>query len=122
MSTTPASHLRTNVLRAGIVLLAAASLFACSKSDGKDSSSTTKPAPATPTAISNGEQVPPLKDLSETELHLAKRGAVLNEGLAVVKHELQGLTLAEALATLPANASWECIHVPEYDLIRAARL
>lgn len=42
--------------------------------------------------------------------------------MAVVKHELQGLSLAEALATLPANASWECIHVPEYDLIRAARL
>jgi phosphoserine phosphatase len=41
--------------------------------------------------------------------------------MAVVKHELQGLTLREALASLPANASWERIPVPEYDLIRAAR-
>jgi hypothetical protein len=38
-------------------------------------------------ALSNGEQVEPLRDLSETELHLKARGAVLNEGLAVVKHE-----------------------------------
>jgi broad specificity phosphatase PhoE len=42
--------------------------------------------------------------------------------MAVVKHELQGLTLREALANLPANASWERIPVPTYDLIRAARL
>lgn len=42
--------------------------------------------------------------------------------MAVIKHELQGLTLRQALATLPANASWERIVVPEYDLIRAARL
>jgi len=42
--------------------------------------------------------------------------------MAVIKHELQGLTLREALATLPANASWERISVPTYDLIRAARL
>jgi probable phosphoglycerate mutase len=42
--------------------------------------------------------------------------------MAVIKHELQGLTLRQALATLPANASWERIPVPEYDLIRAARL
>lgn len=42
--------------------------------------------------------------------------------MAVVKHELQGLTLRQALATLPKNASWERIPVPEYDLIRAARL
>lgn len=42
--------------------------------------------------------------------------------MAVIKHELQGLTLREALATLPANASWERIPVPTYDLIRAARL
>lgn len=42
--------------------------------------------------------------------------------MAVVKHELQGLTLRQALATLPKNASWERILVPEYDLIRAARL
>ena len=41
--------------------------------------------------------------------------------MAVVKHELQGLTLRESLASLPANASWERIPVPEYDLIRAAR-
>jgi phosphoserine phosphatase len=41
--------------------------------------------------------------------------------MAVVKHELQGLTLREALRSLPANASWERIPVPEYDLIRAAR-
>jgi broad specificity phosphatase PhoE len=42
--------------------------------------------------------------------------------MAVVKHELQGLTLRQALASLPANASWERILVPTYDLIRAARL
>lgn len=42
--------------------------------------------------------------------------------MAVVKHELQGLSLRQALASLPANASWERIPVPEYDLIRAARL
>lgn len=42
--------------------------------------------------------------------------------MAVVKHELQGLTLRQALASLPKNASWERIAVPEYDLIRAARL
>ena len=42
--------------------------------------------------------------------------------MAVVKHELQGLTLRQALASLPANASFERISVPEYDLIRAARL
>ena len=42
--------------------------------------------------------------------------------MAVVKHELQNLTLRQALATLPKNASWERILVPEYDLIRAARL
>lgn len=42
--------------------------------------------------------------------------------MAVIKHELQGLSLREALATLPANASWERIPVPTYDLIRAARL
>jgi hypothetical protein len=42
--------------------------------------------------------------------------------MAVVKHELQGLTLREALRSLPANASWERIRVPEYDLIRASRL
>jgi broad specificity phosphatase PhoE len=42
--------------------------------------------------------------------------------MAVVKHELQGLTLREALANLPANASWERIQVPTYDVIRAARL
>jgi broad specificity phosphatase PhoE len=42
--------------------------------------------------------------------------------MAVVKHELQGLTLRQALASLPANASWEIISVPKYDLIRAARL
>ena len=42
--------------------------------------------------------------------------------MAVVKHELQGMTLRQALASLPANASWERIPVPEYDLIRAARL
>jgi len=42
--------------------------------------------------------------------------------MAVIKHELQGLTLRQALASLPANASWERIPIPEYDLIRAARL
>jgi len=42
--------------------------------------------------------------------------------MAVVKHELQGLSLRKALASLPANASFERILVPEYDLIRAARL
>lgn len=42
--------------------------------------------------------------------------------MAVIKHELQGLTLADALKSLPANASWERIPVLEYDLIRAARL
>jgi hypothetical protein len=42
--------------------------------------------------------------------------------MAVIKHELQGLTLRQALATLPKNASWERIPIPEYDLIRAARL
>jgi broad specificity phosphatase PhoE len=41
--------------------------------------------------------------------------------MAIVKHELQGLTLPEALATLPANASWERIPVPTYDMIRASR-
>lgn len=41
--------------------------------------------------------------------------------MAVIKHELQGLSLRDALASLPANASWERILVPEYDLIRAAR-
>jgi broad specificity phosphatase PhoE len=42
--------------------------------------------------------------------------------MAVIKHELQGLSLRDALASLPANASWERIPVPEYDLIQAARL
>lgn len=42
--------------------------------------------------------------------------------MAVIKHELQGLTLPQALAALPANASWERIPVPEYEVIRAARL
>jgi len=42
--------------------------------------------------------------------------------MAVVKHELQGLSLPEALRTLPANASWERIPVREYDEIRSARL
>ncbi len=42
--------------------------------------------------------------------------------MAIVKHELQGLSLSEALATLPANASWERILVPTYDVIRSARL
>jgi broad specificity phosphatase PhoE len=42
--------------------------------------------------------------------------------MAVIKHELQGLSLRKALASLPANASFERIPVPEYDLIRAARL
>ena len=42
--------------------------------------------------------------------------------MAVIKHELQGLSLRDALASLPANASWERIAVPKYDLIRAARL
>src|SRR6185436_13375572 len=42
--------------------------------------------------------------------------------MAVVKHELQGMTLREALASLPANASWERIPVPMYDVIRSARL
>ena len=41
--------------------------------------------------------------------------------MAVVKHELQGMSLREALASLPANASWERIIVPEYEQIRAAR-
>jgi len=41
--------------------------------------------------------------------------------MAVIKHELQGLSLRDALRSLPANASWEHIPVPEYDLIRAAR-
>ena len=38
------------------------------------------------------------------------------------RKRLNGLTLRQALANLPANASWERIVVPEYDLIRAARL
>jgi broad specificity phosphatase PhoE len=42
--------------------------------------------------------------------------------MAVIKHELQGLNLRDALASLPANASWERIPVPKYDLIRASRL
>jgi broad specificity phosphatase PhoE len=42
--------------------------------------------------------------------------------MAIVKHELQGLTLRDALATLPANASWDRIPVPAYEVIRAARL
>jgi len=42
--------------------------------------------------------------------------------MAVVKHELQGMTLREALANLPANASWERIPVPEHDLLRDGRL
>lgn len=42
--------------------------------------------------------------------------------MAVVKHELQGLSLPDALRTLPANASWERIPVREYDEIRSARL
>jgi hypothetical protein len=41
--------------------------------------------------------------------------------MAIVKHELQGLSLREALANLPANASWERIPVPTYDVIRATR-
>lgn len=57
-------------------------------------------------------------------LHQGKTICVVahSVSMAVVKHELQGLTLRQALATLPANASWERIPVPEYDLIRAARL
>ena len=42
--------------------------------------------------------------------------------MAVIKHELQGLELPDALRTLPANASWERIPVGEYDEIRSARL
>jgi broad specificity phosphatase PhoE len=42
--------------------------------------------------------------------------------MAVVKHELQGLALPDALRTLPGNASWERIPVREYDEIRSARL
>jgi broad specificity phosphatase PhoE len=41
--------------------------------------------------------------------------------MAVIKHELQGLSLRDALASLPANASWERITIAKYDLIRAAR-
>ena len=42
--------------------------------------------------------------------------------MAVIKHELQGMSLPDALRTLPANASWERIPVREYDEIRSARL
>ena len=57
-------------------------------------------------------------------LHQGKTICVVahSVSMAVVKHELQGLTLRQALANLPPNASWERILVPEYDLIRAARL
>ena len=40
--------------------------------------------------------------------------------MAVIKHELQGLSLAEALRTLPKNASWERIRVPDAGPSRAA--
>ena len=40
-----------------------------------------------PPAIANGEAVEPVRELSETELHLNLRGTVLDEGLAVVKEE-----------------------------------
>ena len=33
--------------------------------------------------------------------------------MAAVKHELQGLSLHDALRTLPENASWECIRVDD---------
>ena len=39
--------------------------------------------------------------------------------MAVIKHELQGLSLAEALQSLPKNASWERIRVPDADPSRA---
>ena len=42
--------------------------------------------------------------------------------MAVIKHELQGMSLPDALRTLPPNASWERIPVREYDEIRSARL
>ena len=42
--------------------------------------------------------------------------------MAVVKHELRGIPLADALQTLPKNASWEQITVRDYDAIQAARL
>ena len=57
-------------------------------------------------------------------LHQGKTICVVahSVSMAVIKHELQGMSLRQALANLPANASWERILVPEYDLIRAARL
>ncbi len=42
--------------------------------------------------------------------------------MAVIKHELQGMSLPDALRNLPPNASWERIPVREYDEIRSARL
>ena len=42
--------------------------------------------------------------------------------MAVVKHELRGIPLADALQTLPKNASWERITVRDYDAIQSARL
>ncbi|MEK6251323.1 MAG: ribbon-helix-helix domain-containing protein [Actinomycetota bacterium] len=86
--------------------------------NGGKAAKKSKAAPAVPTAISNGERVPPLEDLSQTELHLAKHGAVLNEGLAVVKHEpvfglhnrdYPSIWAAHALATETENGpvSWE---------------
>ena len=41
--------------------------------------------------------------------------------MAMVKHELQGLSPPEALRTLPKNASWERIEVADYDAVRAVR-
>lgn len=41
--------------------------------------------------------------------------------MAAIKHELQGLSLPDALRNLPPNASWERIPVGEYDEIRATR-
>jgi hypothetical protein len=46
-----------------------------------------EPAAGPPAAIANGEPVRPLRDLTETKLHVGQRGAVVDEGLAVVKEE-----------------------------------
>lgn len=45
----------------------------------------TRPAP--PPALSNGEPVEPIRDVSATELHLDQRGVAVEDGLAVVKEE-----------------------------------
>jgi hypothetical protein len=54
---------------------------------GGQKSNVEEAPPAPPTAIANGEPIEAIGALTETELHFHQRGAVINDGLAVVKEE-----------------------------------